>query len=161
MVVLEYYTWTLHWFQQRVRNNEIAEDYTQDFFLHCWIHRAKISSRVGLNFLRVALDRFYSHVRQYNRASRRARTNELDVYELSDTLGYPAPQDEQLYTKQLMGLVNRINKPRLKESILYLLENGSISKLAAKHWEIIKYYGGELDVFKARSVHGRLYRSKK
>lgn len=161
MVIIEYYNWTLRWFQQRVRNNELAEDYTQDFFLHCWIHRAKISSRVGLNFLRVALNRFYSHIRQYNRAIRRMDKDNVDIYELGDSLGYPAPQDERLYTKQLLGLVGKINKPRLKESILYLLENGSISKAAAKHWELIKYYREELNVFKTRSIHGRLYRSKK
>lgn len=138
MKMIDYYKYINRWFFRRVRNKELAEDYTQDFMLYCWENRHKLGQHIGMSFIHKAVGYFYGHIAEASRTQRR-NGEMIPLDALLSEPSYPAPYEERIYSQQLYSLVDRINKPKLKAAILFFLNMGQLSKEHARYWEMIKY----------------------
>ena len=137
MPLTKYYNYILRFFMKNGSGKQDAEDYTQEFLLHCWINRAKISHSVGTKFIEIAARRFYwSKVIRPNRQIKRKGIL-IPFDELRSACNDIIPVEQRILSQQLMSVVYGLKNLNLKRSILFLLENcrayGALGDNAVRH----------------------------
>ncbi len=141
MLLLGYYKYIYNRFLIKTRNEQTAEDYTQELYLR-WAMSKSTSKRISIKFVNILVTHvLHAMLTSPNRwAKRKGETVEFtEAHE--GVWAYEHPYVDRIFTRQLIDIVNNIKHLKLKKAILIFMKKyGELSKADAKYWQILKYY---------------------